>query len=78
MKLKTFKTNWPLCNPVNILSRLTKTEKAIKGKYQKIRTWFLAWKHDLYTPEFSYQETKNMANDHPSTASTAKETPVLY
>lgn len=58
MKLKTFKTNWPLCNPVNILSCLTKTEKAIKGKYQKIRTWSLAWKYDLYTPGFSCQEKK--------------------
>lgn len=47
MKLKTFKTNWPLCNPVNILSCLTKTEEAIKGKYQKIRTWSLEWKYDL-------------------------------
>jgi len=35
MELKTFKTNWPLRNPINILSCLTKTEKAIKGKYQK-------------------------------------------
>lgn len=51
MKLKTFKTNWPLCNPVNILSCLTKTEEAIKGKYQKLCTWSLAWKYDLIHPQ---------------------------
>lgn len=59
MELKTFKTNWPLRNPVNILSCLTKTEKAIKGKYQKICTWSLAWKYDLYTSGFSYQVKKD-------------------
>lgn len=58
MKLKTFKTNWPLCNPVNILPCLTKNEEAIKSKYQKIRTWSLSWKYYLYTPRFSYQEKK--------------------
>lgn len=59
MELKTFKTNWPLRNPINILSCLTKSEKAIKGKYQKICTWPLTRKCYLFTPGFSYQEKKD-------------------
>lgn len=50
MKLKTFKTNWPLCNPVNILSCLTKTEKAIKGKYQKKSVPGFLCGNMIYTP----------------------------
>lgn len=36
MELKTFKTNWPFHNLLNILSCITKNGKAIKGIYQKI------------------------------------------